>query len=198
VGLTWDPNFLDNLTPCFLPSRNHFITMPATTPTTFSRFSDLPTEIRIEIWQLAATSTATNPGKAVCTFPEIPYFDPESRGHHDEPNRDIDHPVVFEVASPAMLSTNYESRTTALKCGLWRPYNPKTDVIYVPPSRLPLLHTYLMCLDPYEGYREPRLETWINSIRHLATHHWQPGLEMLRGSLRALTFLKTVSLIFPQ
>ncbi|KAK0616641.1 hypothetical protein B0T14DRAFT_497832 [Immersiella caudata] len=168
--------------------------------TAFTRFPDLPAELRIEIWHCAATSKPTSAAKSVCIFPEIRSLNPDHISYDDEPKSEK--PVVFEIGCPAMLLTSHEPRSAALQCGVWRAYNPSIDILYVPPSRLHSFRTYLRCADRYEAYSEPRPSNWrtttgwITSSSHLALRHREHGLEKLGSSLSALSSLQTISFVF--
>ncbi|KAK4448429.1 hypothetical protein QBC34DRAFT_439182 [Podospora aff. communis PSN243] len=122
--------------------------MAPQTPTTFHPFSFLPTELRLEIWRHASTPPPPSTHhRAICILPEA----------YDAPR------LVFSTGNPAMLSTSREARAVALQTAITRPYDPETDLLYMPASRFESPGNEMMSTLAGSGHAWD----WVHEVRHV-------------------------------
>ncbi|KAK0732021.1 hypothetical protein B0H67DRAFT_566450 [Lasiosphaeris hirsuta] len=150
------------------------------TPPILHLFAHLPSELRVEIWRVASTPSATsNSDRAVCILPNVSYTGPTPR-------------LVFESGNAAMLSTSHEARKIARETAIIRPYNPKTDMLYIPVSKFNSHHINLSTMaGTWHGF------DWLHEVRHIGIA--PPDryvLHTLAYGLSKLCALETVSIVY--
>lgn len=147
------------------------------TGASFEPFSQLPPDIRQEVWRAAASSPTFTPG--VCFF----------TGTYKQP-REEPRLIVHEAYNAALLQTNTEAHDIALmSAGPTRAYDPQRDILYITEDAFD-------CFTSQEcGYNGP---AWITGIHHLALPFSLPASgSYLRNAMARLSSLETLSIVYP-
>lgn len=150
--------------------------MSSSTPAGFEPFPRLPLELRREIWGFASAIPRPRPG--FCVLPPNP--------------RDPDCPwVVVEHGNIALLLTCWEARRTALDSLVTRPYDPATDILFIPLSEVVMFFSNLC------GNGAP---VWLYSVHHIATPFppaWVCTYMTWALKVGSLRSVESVSIVFP-
>lgn len=164
-------------------------------PSTFHPFPRLPAELRFEIWRLASTPSPRSEqlltDRAICILPNGPFTQTLDEG---TPAGTVHPRLVFKSGNPGMLSTSHEARGIALKTATTRPYDPKSDILYVPASRFNSRHIDLCTMA--RGYHDDTWD-WLHEVRHIGFA--PPGRRVLYNfgqGIPKLAALQTVSIVY--
>lgn len=148
---------------------------------TFERFSDLPPEIRHEVWRFAALESSNTEASSVCIYEAS--LDPKTR----QPIRPL---LVVRQVPLALRGTTNESR--AVVGEVQRAFRPAEDVLYV---RAENWYSFTSWGIKYHGGSEP----WAAELRHLAIPLPVANTGLcLPYALKSLPNLETVSIVFPR
>ncbi|KAH8896553.1 hypothetical protein GQ53DRAFT_524636 [Thozetella sp. PMI_491] len=144
----------------------------------FSRFPDLPAELRHEIWETAA-ATRLQPNVCVLTI--------EKSNGGELTHKPL---VIRELCNEALEGTSQEAREIALRVRPRREYNPETDILYIAEE----------AFDYFTGNLCGRCRIpWASKVRHLAipVNKAETGLHM-PYALHWMDSLETFAIVYPQ